>query len=145
MPVHWTVFHATRQVVISAKGIVRLSDMEECVEGIMTPATLSYRKLVDLSDALAALSRDDIVALAEYARERSGNGLMGPLAITVGSDDAEQQARLFGTLAAADRPWKIFRELEAAHTWLDAQPAPVLLPWLEEPPLTEQSDVPHPH
>src|SRR5262245_13531432 len=101
MPVHWTVFHATRQVVITARGIVHLSDMEECVEGIMTPATLSYRKLVDLSRGRAALSREDIATLATYARERSGSGPMGPLAITVGSDEAEQQARLFGILSAA--------------------------------------------
>ena len=47
MPVFWGLDHSTRLVVITVKGVIRLKDMEDCVEGIMTPATLSYRKLVD--------------------------------------------------------------------------------------------------
>jgi hypothetical protein len=110
-------------VVISVKGVVHLADMQECAAGIMTPATLSYRKLVDLTDVQPAMSAEDIAVLAEYVREQSGIGPMGALAITAGSDAAEEQARLFGSLAVADGPLKIFRELAAARDWLDAQPS----------------------
>ena len=55
MPVPWRVFHSTREVV---DGAVCLKEMEECVEGIMTPATRSYRKFVDLAKGHFALGRD---------------------------------------------------------------------------------------
>jgi hypothetical protein len=77
MPVLWTVFHSARLVEISAEGTVLLKDMQECVEGITAPATLSYRKLVDLSAGKSTLRRDDIAVLAEYARECAGIGPMG--------------------------------------------------------------------
>lgn len=122
MPVLWTVSHATRMVVISVKGVVRLADMQECAAGIVTPATLSYRKLVDLTGSQPSMSAEDIAVLAEYVREQRGVGPMGALAITVSTDAAEEQARLFGSLAVADRPVKVFRELCAARAWLDTQP-----------------------
>ncbi len=130
MPVLWSVSHATRSVVISAEGVVRLGDMEECVRGIVMPATLSYRKLIDLAEAELALNREGVMALAKYVREHRGSGPTGAMAITVASDEIERQARLFQALTAADRPVKIFREREAARLWLDAQPAPALPAWL---------------
>jgi hypothetical protein len=39
MPVRWTVFHSTRDVVIFVDGAARLQEMEEYVESVMTPAT----------------------------------------------------------------------------------------------------------
>ncbi len=129
MPVLWSVFHATRLVVISVTGSVHLKEMEECVEGIMTPATLSYRKLVDLMGGQPALSRQDIAALAEYAR---GYGGAGALAIAVDSDEGEHQARLFGSLSGADRPWQIFRDPASARTWLDSQPSRAHPPWPDD-------------
>jgi hypothetical protein len=48
---------------------------------------------------------------------------MGPLAIVVTTEHTHGLARLFGALAAADRPIKIFRDIRAAQRWLEAQPA----------------------
>jgi hypothetical protein len=132
MAVLWSVSHATRSVVISAEGVVCLGDMEECVRGIVMPATLSYRKLVDLAGAELALNRESVVALAKYVREHRGTGPTGAMAITVGSDEAERRARLFQALTLADRPVKIFRDRDAARLWLDEQPSPALPAWLED-------------
>ena len=132
MPVVWNVFHPTREVVISVTGVVLLKEMEECVDGILTPATRSYRKLVDLVEGRLALSREDIAALAKHVRERSESRQMGAVAIAVGSDESEQQIRLFDSLSAAERPLEIFRELQAARAWLNNQPPPQLPLWLEE-------------
>lgn len=132
MPVLWTVFHDRRLVVISVKGIARLGDMKECVDGIITPATQSYAKHLELSEGQLALSRDDLADLAEYVRERSGTGTLGALAITVGSDKDEQQARLFASLSASDRPVKIFRQFQSASIWLDTRPSQTFSPWPEE-------------
>jgi hypothetical protein len=132
MPVLWRVFHASRLVVISAQGVVRLDDMEECVEGIMAPATLSYRKLVHLAEGRLELTRDDVVTLAQFVRERRDNGPAGALAITVASDESEQQVRLFESLSAADRPLRTLRDPLAARAWLDTQPSNPRPPWGEE-------------
>jgi hypothetical protein len=132
MPVHWRVSHSTRSVVISATGVIRLADMEECVQAIAMPATLSYRKLVDLGQAELTFGRDGIMALSRYVREHRGTGPMGALALVVGSAEVELQARQFTALEVADRPLKIFRDRGAARAWLDTQPSPVLPAWLED-------------
>jgi hypothetical protein len=126
------VSHSTRSVVISATGVIRLADIEECVRAIAMPATLSYRKLVDLGQAELAFGRDGIIGLSRYIREHRGTGPMGALAIVVGSDAIEQQARQFKSMEVADRPLRIFRDVEAARAWLDTQTSPLLPAWLEE-------------
>jgi len=144
MPVFWTVSHSTRLVVTSVKGVASLEDMKGCVAAIMTPATLSYRKLVDLSEGQLALSREDFLTLDEYVRKHSGIGPRGALAITVGSDDGERQAQLFASLSVADRPLKIFREPQAARAWLDTQPSCAFAPWLMEAASMMREEAPPP-
>ena len=137
MPVRWGVFHSTRLVVIALTGAIRLKDVEDCVDMIMTPATLSYRKLVDVTEGSSMLGSESIVALAERVREHAGIGPIGPLAIVAASDEGQQQARLFKSLSMADRPLKIFRQRHTARVWLDAQPSHAPWPLLEE----ERADV----
>jgi hypothetical protein len=138
MPIQWTISHTTRSVVIVATGVIGLAETEECVRAIAMPATLSYRKLIDLGEAELAFGRDGVMALSRYVREHRGMGRVGALAIVVGSDQVEQQARQFRSLELEDRPLKIFRDAKAARAWLDTQPSPLLPAWLEladEPPL----------
>lgn len=132
MPVLWTVSHAARSVVVSATGVLRLADMEECVQAVVMPATLSYRKLVDFGQAELAFGRDGVIALSRYIREHRGTRRMGALAIVVGSDALERLARQFKSLELEDRPLKIFRTTETARAWLDTQPSPILPAWLED-------------
>jgi len=125
------VSHSTRSVVIEATGAIHLAEMQECVRAIAMPATLSYRKLVDLGQAELAFGRDGIIGLSRYIREHRGTGPMGALEIVVGSDAIEQQARQFKSMEIEDRPLKIFRDASAARAWLDTQPSPLRPAWLE--------------
>jgi hypothetical protein len=131
MPVLWDVFHSTRLVAITLKGAIRLKDVEDCIVKIMTPATLSYRKLVDVTEGSSMPGSESIVALAERVRKHAGIGPIGALAIVAASHEGEQQARLFKSLSVTNRPMGIFRELHAARAWLDAQPSHTLWPLLE--------------
>ena len=140
MPVLWAVFHSTRLVVITLTGAIHLKDVEDCIVKIMTPATLSYRKLVDVTEGSSMLSGESILALAERVREHDGIGPIGALAIVAASNEGEQQARLFKSLSMAERPLEIFRELRAARGWLDTQPSHAPRPLLEE----ERADSPGP-
>ena len=126
MPVLWAAFHSTRLVTITFKGVICRQDIDACTDGIMTPATLSYRKLVDLRQGSLALSPDDIAALAEHAREYGRSGVMGALAIVALSDEHGPLAPLIEALSiAADRPLKVFCDIQAARDWLDAVPPSV--------------------
>jgi hypothetical protein len=144
MPVFWGLDHSTRLVVITVKGVIRLKDMEDCVEGIMTPATLSYRKLVDMTEGSPGLSCEDIFALGELVREHAGGRATGALAVVDVSDESHRM-RLFKSLSMADRSMRVFREIQSARDWLDTQEAyaPRLLPGEWPSDLADESPGPH--
>jgi hypothetical protein len=118
MPIVWGVHHATRTVMATASGELRLADIEHYLDGLAAAATLSYRKVFDLTQGRLALSTDEMLALGARIRGLESRGSMGKVAIIAVADEAYQQARLFETLVVADRPLKIFRDAEAAHEWL---------------------------
>lgn len=75
-----------------------------------------------------ALGKQDRLAPAARLRDYCGTNAMGPAAIVALSNESYQQARLFETRAVADRPLKIFRDLQAARDWLDSEPVEALSP-----------------
>ena len=122
MPVHWTISHPTRLVVVVAKDGVHLADIEAYLDGVVVNDALPYRKLFDMTNATLHLSDDDMMALGARIRAyatTSSTETMGPLAIVAATTSAHEQARLFTALADAKRPIKIFREPHAARKWLD--------------------------
>ena len=121
MPMVWGVHHATRTVVATASGELRLADLEHYLDGLAAAATLSYRKVFDLTHGQLALSRDDMLALGARIRGLETMGPMGKVAVIAVADEAHRQARLLATHVIADRPLKIFRDAEAAHEWLRAE------------------------
>jgi len=121
MPVIWAALHSTRLVTITFNGVIARKDMDDYTDGVLTPATLSYRKLVDLTQASLTLTVEDIAALTERVREHSRAGMLGAVAIAVGPDEQKRYGLLFDSVsAAADRPLKVFCDLQAARDWLEA-------------------------
>ena len=122
MPLHWTISHPSRLVVVVAKDDVRLQDIEAYLDGVVVGDALPYRKLFDMSQASLHLSDDDMMALGARIRAyaTTASETMGPLAIVATTTESHGQARLFSALADAKRPVKIFRELHAARKWLDS-------------------------
>jgi hypothetical protein len=84
---------------------------------------MPYRKLFDGTHGDFKLSDEEMMLLGARIRAYHSAGPMGPLAIVVVSEHTHGLARLFGALAAADRPIKIFRDVRGAQRWLDALPA----------------------
>jgi hypothetical protein len=122
MPLHWTISHPTRLVVVVAKDDVRLQDIESYLDGVVVGDALPYRKLFDVSKASLRLSDDDMMLLGARIRAyaTTATETMGPLAIVATTTESHGQARLFSALADAKRQIKIFRELHAARKWLDS-------------------------
>ena len=121
MPVQWTVSHPTRLVIAIAKGELRLTDIETYLDEVVTANALAYRKIFDMTQVTPRLSDDDLMALGARIRAYIALGEIGPLAIVATTDESYEQAMMFATLAVADRPLRIFRELHLARQWLDAQ------------------------
>jgi hypothetical protein len=125
MPIHWTISKPTRLVVAVCKGAIGRKDIEAYLDAVVVADVLPYRKIFDMTQAEGTLSDADMMELGARIRAYATTGPMGPLAIVASTAESHERAHLFATLADAQRPLKIFRELHAARQWLDAQaPAP---------------------
>jgi hypothetical protein len=121
VPITWTIDHDQRVLTAVCEGNVSLRDLEEYLDAVVVAGSMPYRKLFDGSRGTSAISDEEMMLLGARIRAYHGDGPMGALAIVVTSEHTHGLARLFGALAAADRPIKIFRDGRAARRWLEAQ------------------------
>jgi len=118
MPIEWGVNHAARLVSAKATGQLGRTDMEDYLDGLVTAATLSYRKVLDMAGSRLALNGDDMVAIGARIRGHQAMGPMGSVAVIAASDALYDQFRQFESVVDADRPLKIFHDAEMAYAWL---------------------------
>jgi hypothetical protein len=123
MPIAWTIDHDRRMLTAVCQGDVTLRDIEAYLDAVVVADAMPFRKLFDGTHGDAAITDEEMMALGARIRAYHGAGKMGALAIVVVTEQTHGLARLFGALAAADRPIKIFRDLRAARRWLEAQAA----------------------
>ena len=123
LPITWTIDHDRRLLTAVCEGDVTLHDIEGYLDAVVVAGTMPYRKLFDGTHGDSAMSDDEMMALGARIRAYHATGTMGALAIVVVSEHTHGLARLFGALAAADRPIKIFRDVRVARRWLESQPA----------------------
>src|SRR5439155_8488994 len=95
MPITWMIDHRTRMVTATGAGTLCLEDFEAALDELARPATLSYRKLVDLTHCSSALGTADMLDLNARIRGYSSMSALGALAIVAPSDENHRQARLF--------------------------------------------------
>lgn len=118
MPIVWGVNHATRLVSAKATGELGRTDIEDYIDGLDAAATLSYRKVLDMTQGSLALSSDDMAALGERIRAHESRTPMGSVAVIAGSEELYDRFRLFESVVDAQRQLKVFREAEMAYAWL---------------------------
>jgi hypothetical protein len=121
MPIQWTISHPIKLVVAVCKGTITREEIEGYLDAVVVADTLAYRKIFDTTQATAALSDDDMMALGARIRAYATTDAMGPLAIVASTPESSERAHLFAALADARRPLRIFRELHLARKWLDTQ------------------------
>jgi hypothetical protein len=119
MPITWGVNHGARLVSAKATGELGRTDFEDYLDGLGAAATLSFRKVLDMSESRLALSAEDMAALGARIRDHESMRPMGSVAIIAGSDELYDQIRLFESVVYAKRPLKIFRDAELAYAWLN--------------------------
>lgn len=119
MSIVWGVNHAARLVSAKATGELSRTDIEDYLDGLVAAATLSFRKVLDMTDSRLALSAEDMAALGVRIRGHESMGPMGSVAIIAAADELYDQFRLFESVVDAQRPLKIFRNAEMAYAWLN--------------------------
>jgi hypothetical protein len=122
VPINWTIDRERRTLMAVCDGIVTLGDIDDYFDAVAVAGTMSFRKIFDTSNGQSGLTEEEMMGVTARIRAYHGLGVMGALAIVFVSEHTHGLARLFGALASADRPIKIFRDLRAARRWLEAQP-----------------------
>jgi hypothetical protein len=118
MPIMWGVNHAARLVSAKATGELGRTDIEDYLDGLMTAATLSYRKVLDMAESRLALSTGDMAILGARIRAHESEAPMGSVAVIAVSDELYEQFRLFESVVHAQRTLRVFRNAEMAYAWL---------------------------
>jgi hypothetical protein len=121
MPLYWTIDSKERLFTGIGEGEVTLDDAMSFLEALAGAKALSYRKLFDGRAVQSRMTGDDILAVCAQIRAYHEQGPVGALAIVCTPEQTVEFARLLGALAAADRPIKMFPNLQQGRAWLDLQ------------------------
>lgn len=111
-----------RTVNVVARDKVGLADLQAYLDDVMVSGAMGYAKLFELTQSTFDLSDADTMALAARIRAYAATTPMGPLAIVAVTPEAYARARLYMTLAGADRPMQLFGDTASARKWLESQP-----------------------
>jgi hypothetical protein len=131
--------HGARTVIATGSGILGMKDIQAFFYGL-TPATLSYGKLLNLNHCSLELTEQELVALAQQFNALRLSARLGPSAVVVASEAMYRQVSHFKAMTALARPLQIFDKHDAAYAWLTANPSEPSSPFAEVPMgRTEQS------
>lgn len=120
MPIHLTVDHAAQLMTAIAEGDISKQDFEEFLDATVSENTGGYRKLFDGRNATTHMSAEDVFAFGIRMKTRHGIEKTGPLAVVMTAEHYDLVSRVLGMLATAERPMRIFEDLETAHKWLES-------------------------
>ena len=101
VPLQLAIDHGTRTVVATGSGILRVEDIQGYFYGL-TPATLSYGKLLNLSHCSLDLTAQELVALAQEFNALGLSERLGPTAVVVRSEATYRQVSDFKAMTAND-------------------------------------------
>lgn len=121
MPLHWKIDSQRRTVDVVAEDEVTVVDVMAFLDALEQAEALPYKTLIDGSRGRANMTGEDMMALVVRIREQHRLSVIGPLAVVVSREQAQQFARVLGAAAVADRPMKVFDEIKPARRWLEAQ------------------------
>ncbi len=137
MALYWTIDSRSRLVNVLADGAVTREDVVRLLDVLDTGEHHRFRKLVNGLAAEVVLTAEEALQLAARVRERHAAMPPGPLALVVRVEMFETFRTVFGTLAAADRPFRLFDDLAKATRWIES---PAVRDWRPpQPGLTPRS------
>jgi hypothetical protein len=125
VPVNLTISHDEKLVIAVADGEIDRADIDQYLSAVIAQGAMPYRKLFDATFAPMTLGVAELRALGQRVAEHAKHGSeVGPVAIVVGSELANEMALIFQSRAIADRPFRIFDDVIRAREWLDSLAPP---------------------
>ena len=118
MPVEYQIDHKARFVTITARGVVVLKDILDCMDVAVAQDAMSYPKLVDVREAVGYFSDDDIMMMGAWAQAYALYDPRGPVGFVTANPKSIENLRRFMNLATGDRPIRLFAAVEEAQAWL---------------------------
>jgi hypothetical protein len=118
---YWTIDSKQRLFTGSGEGEVTFADAMALLDALAGAKALSYRKLFDGRTVRSSMTGEELLAVCGRIRAYHEQGPVGALAIVCTPEQTVEFARLLGALAAADRPIKMFPNLQQGRAWLDLQ------------------------
>jgi len=120
MPIHLKVDHEARLMTATAEGDITKIEFEEFLYATVSENTGGYRKLFDGRFATTHMAAQDVFDFGLRMQARHGIERAGPLAVVMQPHHYDLVSRVLGMLATADRPMRLFEELDAAYKWLES-------------------------
>lgn len=117
---HWTIDSRLRQITKMADGELSRQEYQKFLNVIDGAQIHDWCSLFDASNVQLAMTSEDLLHLGVRIRDQISRHTMGPLAIIVPHDTTDSLARFLGFLATANRPMRIFRNIERAQIWLNS-------------------------
>jgi hypothetical protein len=121
MPIRLTSSPFDRLVIGVGTGRLTSEDLMGFMRELALGDLFHYRKIIDISAATPGISEKELAVFSERLSAVSPQKGRGPLAIVAGSKRGEL-ARFFATLAADQRPTKVFKSIHDARQWLATMP-----------------------
>ena len=123
MSLHWIIDSRTRLVTATVDGDCTRADVEAYLKAVDGGGAVAWRKLFDARRGQPAMDPDDMLAIGTLFRGYHRRGPVGALALIVAETDAEPISRTLGILATAERPMRLFTDLEKGRRWIGSLPA----------------------
>jgi hypothetical protein len=111
------ISHCERVVIVTAKGTLNAADFDLAVSKKLEGHAISYGQLFDVRGARVELSASDLMMNAGRVAAYGQEEVVGAVAFLV-DQATDADARVIASLAAAPRPFRIFRDQRKALAWL---------------------------
>lgn len=118
---YWIIDSRKRLVTHTAEGDLTRGDLMAYFDAVTGADAWTWRKLFDARRCTPAMSPEDLMAIGVRIRAQHARGMTGPIAIVLPETDSETFTRLLGFIAMDRRPARVFRALEPARQWIEAQ------------------------
>lgn len=122
MPLHWTIDSKNRLFTAVAEGDISRPEFEAYLDTIDGADLHTWRKLFDGLQAHTTMGAENVLAMGVRMRDSHRKSAVGALAIVIQEEKMATFSRVLGMLAAANRPMRVFSDLDAAREWIRKQP-----------------------
>jgi hypothetical protein len=123
MPLQWIIDSRENLVSITAEGSIKYADVDACLNAVVGANALGYRKLVDCTAGFFAMNPEEVMGIVARVRDLHRRPV-GAIALVLPEESRETVSRLLGALAAANRPFRLFKSKAEAARWLQGLGSP---------------------